>query len=166
MDYIRSLDLDFNNFKTLPFLDRIPFDLDIPRSLWKYYAAGLSALGTTTIGLGIVIVAVVYHSKIQTLPLPEELAVVTCLIIGIAIKYFYFVFFEYCFKGTIGKMFLDLSVTDARGRRLSLARANRRYWSKLLSTIPLYLGFLPIVWTKKKRALHDRLTGTRISRRK
>jgi len=66
----------------------------------------------------------------------------TALGLGIVIKWLYYVFLEYIFKATIGKMFFDLSVTNTQGRRISFARANRRYLLNISPLLPLYLGFL------------------------
>ncbi|MGV2387381.1 MAG UNVERIFIED_CONTAM: RDD family protein [Microcystis novacekii LVE1205-3] len=46
----------------------------------------------------------------------EHIAILTALGLGIVIKWLYYVFLEYLFKATIGKMFFDLSVTDSQGR--------------------------------------------------
>ncbi|MEG3438583.1 RDD family protein [Pannus brasiliensis CCIBt3594] len=170
-EFIDRFPLDFNQIRELAWFRELsrrewfpalPGDLYIPKKLWMYYAAGTSALGTTLIGLGLAIALVLYHAKMQLGFANEEIAILLFLLLGIGIKWLYFVFFEICFKATIGKIFFRLSVTDARGERISLARANRRYWCKLFSAIPLYGGFFLAAWTKKKRALHDRLTGTRI----
>jgi serine/threonine protein kinase len=165
-DFVNQFTINFNRLTTLPLLSEIPFRLNIPRSEWIYYAAGTSALGTTIWGLAIAIAGGIYHLKTQTPFLVEEVAILSFLLVGIVIKWLYFVLFEVCFKATIGKFFLDLSVTDANGKRVSLGRANRRYWLKILSAVPLYLGFLSIGWTKKKSALHDRITSTRVLRDK
>jgi serine/threonine protein kinase/uncharacterized RDD family membrane protein YckC len=161
-----QLNLDFYRIQEFVFLGKFHFGLDLSKSLWMYYAAGLSALGTTTIGIFLVVAEVIYKINTKSGFLPEEIALLLTLGLGISMKWLYFILFESCFKGTIGKIFLDLSVTDTRGRRLSIARANRRYWSKIFSTIPLYLGFFLAGWTSKKRALHDMITGTQILKKK
>lgn len=170
-EFIDRFPLDFNHLKKLAWFrelsrlewfPELPRSFQIPRNLWMYYAAGTSAFGTTIIGLGLAIATTLYHAKTRLGFANEEIAILSFLLLGIGIKWFYCVFFETGFKATIGKMFFGLSVTDARGERISLARANRRYWCKLFSAIPLYGGFFLAAWTKKKRALHDRLTGTRI----
>ena len=141
-------------------------NFDIPKEIWVYYAAGLSAAGTTIFGFALFIAAIIYNIQAKVNFTHEHIAILTALGLGIVIKWLYYVFLEYLFKATIGKMFFDLSVTDSQGRRISFARANRRYLLKYLSTAPLYLGFLLAAWTKKKRALHDMISGTQIRKKK
>jgi uncharacterized RDD family membrane protein YckC len=141
-------------------------NFDIPKEIWVYYAAGLSAAGTTIFGFALFIAAIIYNIQAKVNFTHEHIAILTALGLGIVIKWLYYVFLEYLFKATIGKMFFDLSVTDSQGRRISFARANRRYLLKFLSTAPLYLGFLLAAWTKKKRALHDMISGTQIRKKK
>ncbi len=68
-------------------------------------------------------------------------------------------------QGTIGKMALGLAVEQAYGGRISFARASGRYFAKILSAIPLGLGFLMVGWTSRKRGLHDLVAGTVVIRR-
>jgi uncharacterized RDD family membrane protein YckC len=46
------------------------------------------------------------------------------------------------------------------GQRISVFRANVRYWSKLLSALILDIGFIMIAFTKRKQGLHDIIAGT------
>lgn len=63
-------------------------------------------------------------------------------------------------QATIGKFTLGLRVTDLRGKRINFAQANLRYFSKLVSIIPLCLGFLLLLSTRRKQTLHDYLSRT------
>ena len=63
-------------------------------------------------------------------------------------------------QATIGKFTLGLRVTDLRGKRINFAQANLRYFSKFLSLIPLCLGFLLLLSTRRKQTLHDYLSRT------
>ncbi|GAI01330.1 unnamed protein product, partial [marine sediment metagenome] len=58
-------------------------------------------------------------------------------------------------QATVGKMALGIIVTDLYGNRISFGRANGRYWSKILSALILYIGFIMAGFTEKKQALHD-----------
>lgn len=58
-------------------------------------------------------------------------------------------------QATPGKMSLGIVVTDLEGRRISLDKATRRYLSKIISAIILYIGFILIGFTEKKQGLHD-----------
>ncbi|MEJ8803500.1 RDD family protein [Pontibacter sp. H249] len=63
-------------------------------------------------------------------------------------------------QATIGKFTLGLKVTDLRGKRISFAQANLRYFSKIVSALPLLLGFLLILTTRRSQMLHDYLART------
>lgn len=63
-------------------------------------------------------------------------------------------------QASLGKKILGLKVTDKRGGRISLARANGRYWSKILSTLIFMVGYLMVAFTEKKQGLHDKIAGT------
>lgn len=63
-------------------------------------------------------------------------------------------------QATIGKRILGLKVVDGEGNRISFARATGRFLAKILSGLILCIGFLMIVWTKRKRGLHDMIAET------
>ena len=62
-------------------------------------------------------------------------------------------------QATIGKMALGIVVTDLAGNRISFGRANGRYFSKLLSAIPLGFGFIMSGTTTQKQGLHDKIAN-------
>ncbi len=63
-------------------------------------------------------------------------------------------------QATLGKMALDIVVTDINGKRISFYQATGRYFAKLLSIIILGIGFLMIAFTDKKQGLHDKIADT------
>ncbi len=75
----------------------------------------------------------------------------------------YFASFESSeWQATVGKRLLGLKVVDLDGERVSFLRATVRYFSKLLSRLIMMIGFLMVLWTKKKQALHDKIASTLI----
>lgn len=58
-------------------------------------------------------------------------------------------------QATIGKFTLGLRVTDLRGKSITFGQANVRYFSKLLSLIPLGLGFVLMANSRRHQMLHD-----------
>jgi len=64
---------------------------------------------------------------------------------------------------TIGKMALGTCVVDENGRPVDPDRALRRTTATLLSFVLFGLGFVPALFGDR-RALHDRLAGTRVVR--
>lgn len=80
-------------------------------------------------------------------------------------SWIYFVGFESSARqATPGKSFFHLMVSDLDGKRVSLGVANLRYWSKALSVLPVLGGFIMIVFSKRKRALHDLIAGTVVTK--
>ena len=69
------------------------------------------------------------------------------------------------YQATLGKMVLGIQVTDLEGNRISLARANGRYFGKVLSKMVLYIGFIMAAFTEKKQALHDVIAGCLVVRK-
>lgn len=63
-------------------------------------------------------------------------------------------------QATIGKMVFGIKVVDENGGRISVGRAIGRYFSKYLSGMIFYVGYIMAAFTKEKRALHDFIAKT------
>jgi uncharacterized RDD family membrane protein YckC len=68
-------------------------------------------------------------------------------------------------QATVGKRLIGLLVTDTAGRRLSFGRSTARYFAKLLSALPILIGYLLAAFTPRKQALHDLIAGTLVVRK-
>ena len=66
-------------------------------------------------------------------------------------------------QATVGKRTLGLKVTNLHGERVGFARAAARFVAKALSVLTLCLGFLFIVVTRRRQALHDLVAGTLVA---
>lgn len=87
-------------------------------------------------------------------------------ILGLFLNWLYFTLFESSSRqATPGKMAIGILVTDLQGNPISFGQANGRYWGKIVSSIPLGLGFVMAGVTAKKQALHDKLAGTLVIRK-
>lgn len=62
-------------------------------------------------------------------------------------------------QGTIGKQLLAIKVVDEEGERISLLRSMGRFFSKSVSCITFFVGFISILFTPKKRGLHDMMAN-------
>lgn len=62
-------------------------------------------------------------------------------------------------QATWGKQALGIKVTDLDGNPISFARATGRHFGKILSALPLAIGFLLPLFTERKQALHDMIAG-------
>lgn len=67
-------------------------------------------------------------------------------------------------QATFGKSIVGIQVTDLNGARLSFVRAFLRNFAKIISAIPLYIGFLLAAFTARKQALHDMVTNCLVVR--
>ncbi len=61
---------------------------------------------------------------------------------------------------TLGKMAVGLRVVTENGERLSFLRASGRYFAKIVSMVILFIGYIMVAFTDRKRALHDMIAGT------
>lgn len=90
----------------------------------------------------------------------------TSLLINYVIPIGLTVFFWTVFKATPGKMVLGCQVVNAEtGEKLGVGRSIVRYIGYIVSVIPLGLGFLWIVFNKRKRGWHDLMAGTVVIRK-
>lgn len=62
--------------------------------------------------------------------------------------------------GTPGKLILGLRIRNEKSEFIGIPLAILRYIGKILSGIILGIGYLMIVWDKRKQGLHDKIAGT------
>lgn len=63
-------------------------------------------------------------------------------------------------QATVGKMALGIIVIDVNGNRITFARASLRYFSKIISSFIMMIGYIMAAFTAKKQALHDIIANT------
>lgn len=86
-------------------------------------------------------------------------------VLGVLVSLAYFILLEGSRRGaTFGKGQLDMRVVAADGSRAGYAKATGRTFAKILSGIPLGLGYLWALWDSENRTWHDMLSGTRVIR--
>jgi uncharacterized RDD family membrane protein YckC len=80
-------------------------------------------------------------------------------IVGVIVSLAYFSYFEGSQSGqTIGKKALGIRVIDfAAGGALGFGRGFIRWISRILSTIPCFLGYFWMLWDKEKQTWHDKI---------
>jgi uncharacterized RDD family membrane protein YckC len=87
-------------------------------------------------------------------------------LVSLLLDWLYFAGFECSSaQATPGKMALSLVVTNLDRERISFGRATARYFSKILSTLTLCIGYMMIGFTAKKQGLHDMIAGTLVFQR-
>lgn len=67
-------------------------------------------------------------------------------------------------QATLGKALLGMKVASAGGERLSIGRSLGRELAKIISGIPLMIGYLLAAFTGRKQALHDIVASTVVLR--
>lgn len=68
-------------------------------------------------------------------------------------------------QASVGKMLLGIVVTDLHGRRLSRKRALGRNLGKIISVFFFGIGYVLLVFTARKQALHDLIADCLVLRR-
>ena len=88
-------------------------------------------------------------------------------VLALSALWIYFAGFESSpAQTTLSGRILGTKVTGLRGERLSFTRATTRHFAMYLSGLtPFYVGYLMVLWTKKKQTLHDYLASTIVVKR-
>lgn len=82
-------------------------------------------------------------------------------LIGLVVSFGYFIFLTYKQESTWGKSFFGLKVVDSEHKPMTLLQvALRETVGKFLSAFILGLGYLMVIFSKKKQALHDKIAST------
>lgn len=96
---------------------------------------------------------------IVTLILPIMLA----YLVGFAASVGYILYFWTTTGQTIGKKVMGLKVVSAEtGNILTMQEAGLRYVGYIVSGIPLYLGFLWVIWDPNRDGWHDKIAKTKV----
>ena len=74
----------------------------------------------------------------------------------------YSIFFVAKYGATPGKMACKIKIVNEDGSNLSVGKAAGRFFAELLSMFTCYIGYLMAAFDDEKRALHDRVAGTRV----
>ena len=82
-------------------------------------------------------------------------------LVSVILTWLYFALMESSARGaTVGKMILGLRVVTDQGNRLSFLHATGRFFAKFISAIILFIGFIMVAFTDRKRGLHDIIVST------
>lgn len=79
------------------------------------------------------------------------------LVVGVGL---YHVFFLTLANRTIGKSIMGLQVVPLKGGRIGIMRATLRYLGYIVSIIPLFFGFIWILFSRSCQGWHDKVAGT------
>jgi uncharacterized RDD family membrane protein YckC len=111
------------------------------------------AVATTIVGLALS----VFGPRLTDLETP---ALVAALCSWTLVAAVYFVVFWTLTGQTPGMRALRLEVACADGKPLGLARAVGRLAGMVIAALPLFAGYLLVLWDPRRQGLHDKLAGT------
>lgn len=78
----------------------------------------------------------------------------------VIVPWLYFAGFESArSQATPGKVLMRLVVTDMDGQKPTFARTTLRFFSKFISILIVFIGFLMIGFTRNHQGLHDKIAG-------
>lgn len=106
--------------------------------------------------------AAVYLAEDKQLRLMIALSLLVMVPLG---KFVYHIVMESSDKqATYGKQLQKIRVTDVDGQRIDISKAFSRNFYKLLSTLPLFAGYLTAFFTPKRQCIHDIIAGTAVTK--
>ena len=68
-------------------------------------------------------------------------------------------------QGTLGKMAMNIKVTNEEGGQISFLQATGRYFARTLLSGILFIGYIMILFTDKQQGLHDILARCLVLRK-
>ncbi len=120
-------------------------------------------------GFGMIFNDKIFFEDYSYSEFPEDFALAAAFIgvilsmalFSIVLQWLYFSIMESSkYQGTLGKIALNIKVTDYQGERISFLRATGRYFSKIISALIFMIGYIMAGFTAKKQALHDIIAET------
>lgn len=80
------------------------------------------------------------------------------------LAFFYFTVFHGLCGQTPGKMIFEIMVIDNLGEPPGIERAAFRFLGYIISIFTLFVGFLNMLFDKKRQCLHDKISNTEVIR--
>ncbi|WP_404458546.1 RDD family protein [Oceanobacillus kapialis] len=66
------------------------------------------------------------------------------------------------FMGSPGKLACRIKVVNLDGSQVTILKSIARFFSYIISAVPLFVGFMMAGWNEEKKALHDMICQTRV----
>jgi uncharacterized RDD family membrane protein YckC len=131
--------------------------IQIPAGLLTDLFGGSGASSTTTTSPLTGVRSTHFHIE------PLRFAVTS--VFGFLVAWLYYALLQSSsWQATVGQRAVGVRVTDLDGNRISFARASGREFASILSGLIFGIGYLMIIWTERKQALHDMLANTLVVR--
>jgi uncharacterized RDD family membrane protein YckC len=118
-------------------------------------------------GFSFIVLVFINASVIQSILNYTATLTIIFFIFGMPILFLgYHAYFESSrHGGSPGKILLKIRVTDMRGRPITFSHSMGRNAGKFLSQIIFYIGYLMVLWSPKRQALHDNIANTLVIRK-
>lgn len=85
--------------------------------------------------------------------------------LGLLVSIAYFTYFEGSSGQTLGKQAANIRVIDDQtGGSIGYGRAFLRWIGRIISTIPILLGYFWMLWDKDKQCWHDKIANDYVVR--
>jgi uncharacterized RDD family membrane protein YckC len=141
----------------------LPADTLLYGGFWRRFLALL--IDSIVIGFGFYILETVASLLIPDLAL-TRIGVVCLQLLSLLWTWLYFaVTHSSSVQASPGKRLLGLKVTDLNGHRISFGRATGRYFAETFSAMLLFIGYLMVLFTRRRQCLHDIIADTLVPRR-
>lgn len=118
--------------------------------------------------VGVVLQIPITMKMVQSAGEPASMRLLGLQMLVYALQFAIGITYETVFVGkygaTPGKMACGLRVVTPDGGRITYARALARYFSTIISSLTLLIGYIMAAFDEEKRALHDRICDTRVVR--
>jgi uncharacterized RDD family membrane protein YckC len=149
-------------------------DLNPLRNLYTTYAGFFARLGASLLDFLIIIVTGVLLGFIVWLLWESivrggnnrDIDILIIPLTVIIVGWLYSAAYESSLRqATLGKMAVGIKVTDMNGQKINFGKATIRYFGKFVSAMILFIGYIMVIWDKKKQALHDKMARTLVYKR-
>jgi len=125
------------------------------------YADFFSRFGAFVIDTFIISILIVFCFVVISIYINDtNFQLIILNIAAFILQILYYSLFESQTATTPGKMAFQLKVKNVNFENITFLSAMLRFLAKILSFASLTIGFLMIIWTKKKQALHDKIMNT------
>jgi uncharacterized RDD family membrane protein YckC len=82
--------------------------------------------------------------------------------VNLTVSFAYPIFFLGKWGQTLGKMAAGIKVVTPEGTSISYGKAAGRVLAEIVTGFTFGIGYLMVLWDPERRALHDRIAGTRV----
>jgi uncharacterized RDD family membrane protein YckC len=135
-------------------------------SISSQFADPWRRLGAVTFdGVLLLFVRFVVASAVSTESAAAKTSSTAAGLVIMVVPWFYMAGLESSrWQASLGKRLFGMRVGNLRDERISFWHASARFWARTLSALTLFVGFVMILWTKKRQCLHDMVAGTLVLR--